>query len=327
MSTQPTGPQGSTTTLEATPSPAPAAQPQPKPSQPAPPSVDVIGFGSAAAFGHIQRVAAVFAASSLVPPEFQQNLPNCVIALNMANRMGADPLMVMQNLYVVYGRPGWSSQFLIATFNQNGRFTAIRYEFVGEPGKDSHGCRAWCVEKSTGERLVGSTITVELAKKEGWWDRKSKDGKPASKWPNMTEQMLMYRSASWFIRTYAPEIAMGLQTAEEITDVGPEMMDEIVRRTESRLALQSVIDGAPSKLDAVVDAAKTGGNGAPNPEPTAPAQATAPESEKPKTAATTPEPDRKGKSNKPAAAVTKEPASGNPNYAESEPEPENLFGR
>ena len=37
-----------------------------------------------------------------------------LIAQNMARRMGADLLMVMQNLYVVHGRPGWSAQFLIA---------------------------------------------------------------------------------------------------------------------------------------------------------------------------------------------------------------------
>jgi len=173
----------------------------------------VIGFTSQQGFELAQRAAALLSKSSLVPREYQNNLPNCVIALNMAARMNADPLMVMQNLYIVNGRPGWSSQFLISTFNTSGRFSALCYEWVGEEGKDSWGCRAWAFEKATGEKLVGSTVTIGIAKKEGWY---SKNG---SKWQTMPQQMLMYRAASWFIRAYAPELAMGMQTAEELQDV------------------------------------------------------------------------------------------------------------
>ena len=34
----------------------------------------------------------------------------------------------------------------------------------------------------------------------------------------MPEQMLRYRAAAWFVNVYAPEIAMGLRTAEEEQD-------------------------------------------------------------------------------------------------------------
>lgn len=170
------------------------------------------GFGTMESFALMQRQANLLASSTLVPKEYQGNLSNCVIALNMANRMNADPLMVMQNLYIVHGKPGWSSQFLISTFNASGRFSALRYEWVGKEGTDSWGCKAWAIEKATGERLEGSPVTIEIAKKEGWY---SKNG---SKWQTMPGQMLMYRAASWFIRAYAPEIAMGMHTAEEIED-------------------------------------------------------------------------------------------------------------
>jgi len=173
----------------------------------------VMGFGTAQGFEMMQRAAKLLSSSSLVPKEYQGNLPNCVIALNMANRMYADPLMVMQNLVVVHGRPTWSSQFAIATINSCGRFTALRYEWVGDEGKDSWGCRAWAIEKATGEKLTGSTITIGLAKKEGWYQR------TGSKWQTMPQQMLMYRAASWFVRAYAPELMMGLHTAEEIGDI------------------------------------------------------------------------------------------------------------
>lgn len=171
------------------------------------------GMGDLQGFELMQRVAKALAASTLVPQQFQGNLPNCLIALEMAQRIGASPLMVTQNLYVVHGRPGWSAKFLIASFNQCGRFTAIRFEWVGTRGKDDWGCRAYATEKATGEKIVGPLITIDLAKKEGW------HGKNGSKWQTIPELMLQYRAAAWMVNTHAPEISMGLNTAEEITDV------------------------------------------------------------------------------------------------------------
>lgn len=183
-----------------------------QPNESTMPSVSV-GLTNLQSFELAQRAAKVLAASTLVPKEYIGNLPNCIIALNMAGRIGADPLMVMQNLVIVHGRPTWSSQFLIATFNSCGRFSAIRYEFFGERNTDSWGCHAVAIEKSSGERLIGTDITIALAKKEGWY---SKNG---SKWQSMPQQMLMYRAASWLVRAYAPELSMGLHTVEEVGDV------------------------------------------------------------------------------------------------------------
>lgn len=172
-----------------------------------------VGFTSLRAFELIWRVAKMFASSSIVPERFQNNPANCAIAVEMAQRLGASPIMVMQNLYVVYGNPGWAAKFLIASFNQSGRYTSIRFAFEGTRGKDDWGARAWAIEKSTNERLEGPLINLELAKAEGWYSRKD------SKWKTMPEQMLRYRSAAWFINTVAPEISMGIRTADEIVDV------------------------------------------------------------------------------------------------------------
>lgn len=173
----------------------------------------IIGFGTSQGFQMMQRVAKALSMSTLVPKQYQNNIPNCIVALNMANRIGADPLMVMQHLYVVHGNPSWSSQFLIATFNSCGKFSSLRYQWVGTQGKDDWGCYATAVELSSGEVLHGAVVTMDLAKKEGWVD------KSGSKWKTMPQQMLMYRSAAWFVRAYAPELAMGLHTVEESSDI------------------------------------------------------------------------------------------------------------
>ena len=197
-----------------------------------------VGFMDGESFNLANRVATALSSSSLVPKEYQgkEGLPNCMIALNIAARINADPLMVMQNLYIVHGRPSWSSQFLIATFNTCGRFSNLRYEFFGEKGSDNYGCKAWAIEKETKERIEGTEVTIAMAKKEGWY---SKSG---SKWQSIPEQMLRYRAAAWFIRAYAPELAMGMQTEDEIIDIAEDESGTYVANT-------TLIDFEPDNKD------------------------------------------------------------------------------
>lgn len=202
------------------------------------------GFQSAEGFELLQRQAKMFCGSSLVPQQFQgeQNFGNAIIALEMAQRMNASPLMVMQNLYIVYGNPGWSSKFLIATFNQCGRFEAIKYKETGKKGTDSQGVIAYTREKGSDEVIYGPEVTILIAKQEGWYDKKG------SKWKTMPDQMLRYRAAAWLIRTTAPEISMGLQTTDEIIDVEgnvSDVMDDVTTTIEHN-ANSEVIDVEPS---------------------------------------------------------------------------------
>ncbi len=235
-----------TTTLQAIKNPAPREQNMP---------AVTMGFGSLQSFELMQRAAKMLAHSTLVPVAYRTQkevkeygkvvgyeeqhsaLPNCVVALNMAQRMGADPLMVMQNLYIVEGRPSWSSQFIIAAINSCGRYTPLRF-MLSEPAEPrdieyvetkwvkgnktevkrklkvaNRTCVAWAIEKETGERLESPEISIDMAIAEGWL---TKNG---SKWQTMPEVMLRYRAAAFFGKLYAPELLMGLQTAEEAADI------------------------------------------------------------------------------------------------------------
>ncbi len=171
----------------------------------------VAGFGNSDSFELMQRQAKLLAASQLVPKEFQGNLPNVVIALEMANRIGASPLSVMQNLYIVHGKPGWSSQFIIAAINASGKFSPLRFDITGEGDKKT--CIAWALEKATDTRLESPPVSIDMAKKEGWYE------KNGSKWKTMPDLMLRYRTATFFGRLYAPEILMGMKSEDEIKEV------------------------------------------------------------------------------------------------------------
>lgn len=190
-------------------------------------------FGSIQSFEDAQRMAKVFVNSSLVPQQFKGDLGSCLIALNMANRMKADPLQVMQNIYIVHGKPSFSSSYLIACFNQCGRYSAIRYKFEGERGTDTWGCKAVATELSTGEILEGVTVTMAMAKAEGWYN------KAGSKWKTMPELMMRYRAATFLIRSVAPEIALGFTTTEEVLDITDRAV-EVTPTTLADLAKQSM---------------------------------------------------------------------------------------
>ena len=183
-------------------------------------------YMNTAIFEHGQRVAKMLAASDLVPKIFQNNIGNCVIALNMANRMNADPLMVMQNLYVVHGKPAWSSKFLIATVNASGGFSKLKYE--EDEATDGGRTRAYATDKSDGQTCYGAWVSMNMAKAEGWID------KNGSKWKTMPEVMRRYRAASFFVNQFAPEISMGIQTEYEVQDVPyEEIKDE--KKSEDKL--------------------------------------------------------------------------------------------
>ena len=172
------------------------------------------------------KEAGMLSRSGLVPDNYRNSPENCLIAIDLANRQGLSPMMVMQNLYVVKGKPAWSGSFCAAAINGCGKFTPLEYVFVGEPGTLTEGCFARATRITNGAHCVSETITMKMAKDEGWLD------KQGSKWKTMPRQMMMYRAASFFARAHCPEVLLGIQTVEEVQDVsGYEDQQEITTIT------------------------------------------------------------------------------------------------
>jgi len=172
-------------------------------------------FSGIKAFEEAQRIAKALASSTLIPPAFQgqQGFANCLVALEIANRMRISPFLAMQHLHVIHGRPSWSSSFIIAMVNGCGRFSPLRFEITGEG--DSLACYARATDLASEQELKGPTITMAMAKKEGW------SSKAGSKWATMPELMISYRAAAFWGRLYASDLLLGLQTQEEVIDVQP----------------------------------------------------------------------------------------------------------
>lgn len=214
------------------------------------PSSAVVNFFDPTQFETMQRVCKMFASSELVPDMYKASdknpiekaISNCMIAIEISQRIGASPLMVMQNMVPIYGKPSWSSKFLVATVNTCGRFNPLQYRFTvkgmlgmveytdyvwdnatrskkpvvkqfdGKQIMDIE-CVAYTSAKGSDQVLESSPVSIRLAIQEGWY---TKNG---SKWQTMTKQMLMYRAASFWTSAYAPELSMGMRTVEEQQDI------------------------------------------------------------------------------------------------------------
>jgi len=126
--------------------------------------------------------------------------------------MGVSPLMVMQNLYVVKGKPSWSGQACMSFIKA--RYANVLPIYVGNKGTDDRGCYIRA-ELPDGTKIEGTTVTIKMAKLEGWYN------KSGSKWQTMPEQMLAYRAAAFFARVFCPESLMGIQVEGEVSDSEP----------------------------------------------------------------------------------------------------------
>ena len=160
-----------------------------------------------------QRMAKSLAQSNLVPQQYQGQggLPNCLVALEMANRMNISPLVVMQNMNVIQGRPSWSAQFVIATITGCGRFENFDYEMNGE--REDLKVRCTATRIKDGKEIRGSWVSIGMARSENWIKN--------PKWKSMPEHMLKYRAATFFGRQYVADLLLGIQTEDEIVDIEP----------------------------------------------------------------------------------------------------------
>jgi hypothetical protein len=266
-------------------------------------------------FETMQRVCKMFSSSDLVPDNYKPNykpipanatpeqiaainlenqeaknkaVANCMIAIEISMRIGASPLMVMQNMVPIYGKPSWSSKFLIATVNSCGRFEPLQYRFTdkgmlgmvdytdyvwdgrtnrkqavqkqfdGKKIQDIE-CVAYTTKKGSKEILESSPVSVRLAIQEGWY---TKNG---SKWQTMTKQMLMYRAASWWTSVYAPDLSMGMRTIEEQQDIVDSEYQEITdtpeaekRDNANKIVIGSDIEDGDNKPNEEVSGTQNG---------------------------------------------------------------------
>lgn len=183
--------------------------------------------------------AMVLAKSDLVPEMYKNRPDNVLLAMDMASRTGFSLMQVMQNLYLVRGKPAWSGSFCMSAIKASGLYEWVKYVKVGEPGTDSEGYLVQAKDRKTGEVVNGPVVDWSVVKAYGWHT------KPGSQWKMAPDLMFRYRAAAFFARTECPEVLQGVQTQEELRDT----YGDEPKKQKTRITL----DGVKPPEDIVVE--------------------------------------------------------------------------
>ena len=148
------------------------------------------------------------ASASIVPAPFSGNPGNCLIALEISARSGANIFAVVQNLNIIHNRPSWSAAFISGLLTTSGRFESIEYH-----ESDQQGGSCYCTAKQikSGRTVTGPVVSMTMANAEGWTRN--------SKWKSMPQVMLSYRAMTFFARRYCSDLLMGMKEATEAEDI------------------------------------------------------------------------------------------------------------
>lgn len=160
-------------------------------------------------YNNALKMAEGLAKSELVPDNYRNKPESCLIAIDVARQIGArSPIFVMQNLFVVKGKPSWSGQYCDAIVRAN--FKKVKVELSGEG--DERGCKVTAYDDN-GNFCEGTRITIRMAKQEGWFN------KTGSKWQTMPDLMLQYRAFAFFARIHCPDKLLGIHDEFENLDI------------------------------------------------------------------------------------------------------------
>ena len=165
-------------------------------------------YGDIATYNQYFKMAEALSKTELLPVQYRNKPADCLIIIDVARQIGSSPLFVAQNMYVINGKPSWSAQYAASVIKAN--FKDVKVELTGEG--DLRGCRITATDKNN-NFCEGTRVTINMAKQEGWFN------KAGSKWKTMPDQMLIYRSYSFFARAYCPDKLLGIHDEFENLDI------------------------------------------------------------------------------------------------------------
>ena len=260
--------------------------------------MQVSPFTTREAFQLATDMAVQLSRSSIIPNDYRDQLPkgnewvnnpdaagNCFIVLELANRLRVSPLVVMQQVDVIYGRPSLRGTFMVALINSRDEFSPL--DFVC-----THEAEIAALErqmKDVAEQLasaVGDSVqalidkmtalrkqvaTIRTADDYGYycvatrlsdgrvcrgatidWKMVKAEGwftKKDSKWQSIPEQMFPYRAASFWGRQYASHITLGMHEADELRDALEGEYERIPATSARTRALESALGSAEAAQD------------------------------------------------------------------------------
>jgi hypothetical protein len=179
---------------------------------------DTVPVLDTARFEHMQRIATVMAATSLIPDTLkgstqQQTLANCFLVVNQATRWGLDPFAVAQCCSVVHGKLTYEGK-LVAAVIEAKLGVRLTYAWSGEGERMS--------VTVSGVMPDGVTESIEGTVTDWRTDGKNSPWRPAT-----YKKMLAYRGNREWARLYAPAVMLGVYSDDEMEALERKPMREL----------------------------------------------------------------------------------------------------
>jgi hypothetical protein len=186
-----------------------------------------------AALAELKRTCERIAQSGLVPDHFAKNPRSIAVALDMARSLGEDPILLMQSIHFVSGKPGFAAQFMLARLRKSGAIKGtVGYDITGKG--DTLEVRAFAVDAETNEKIVGPPASMEMAKAEGWTKN--------PKYKSMPDGMLRKRAITFLVRDHYPDVLAGFHTVDELHDMR-------MGRGQSSGAASSIVEALNASIE------------------------------------------------------------------------------
>lgn len=180
-------------------------------------------------FPAVMEVAHVLHASGMAPRDFNNPQKICV-AIMHGLEVGMPPMMALQTIAVVNGRPSLFGDGALALVRASGLLHQIAEEMEREGPMDPKdpwkGAYASCTVKRTDDpKARNFKFSVSDAKRAGLWGK-------SGPWTQYPKRMLAMRARAYALRDVFPDVLRGLRFAEELVDV---------QRQDEAAAVESLI--------------------------------------------------------------------------------------
>jgi len=164
-------------------------------------------------FESAMQIAVALAKSSMVPNAYRGKPEDVFAAMEMGSRLGFGPMQSVQNISNINGRPSVFGDGFMAVIRGFPDFAGCDEDNAAKAEKQGFGrCKLRRRMTDGSIQEVEETVTVEMAKKAGWWGKQGP-------WSSTPGRMLQWRARSWAGRGLFPDRLCGLTSAEEAADI------------------------------------------------------------------------------------------------------------
>lgn len=161
----------------------------------------------------VYRLAGMIHASGMAPTSLKTK-EAISVALMHGLEVGLPPMMALQSIAVINGRPTLWGDGALALVRATGLLESFD-EWIDGAGENMI---AYCKIKRRGEQPITHSFSISDARRAGLWSK-------AGPWQQYPRRMIAMRPRSWCLRDTFADVLKGLRIAEEVMDTPLDVKD------------------------------------------------------------------------------------------------------